>query len=376
MFSNLQPENFWNLVSPGPNIPRGVSFAAADIAAFGIKYPVYNDQLFGFTQQLIKSNPNIRNITAIYNPDLQNPYVMQYTLDVQRQVTSTMVFQSAVVGTRGVKFPEFRFANVVNRLTGLRPNPNMLGQPYYIDNSQSTTYYGWQNSFRKRFSGGFSFDANYTWSKALGNGGGDTGTYYDGENGTRNQNFFDLRADRGPTSSDITHYFSGSWMYQLPGFKGQNPIIHHGLGGWQVTGIFSAQTGLPVTITQSSTTSAQRADYVGGNAVLSDYQSTLRYLNPAAFKLIPIGKAGAAIRDGNVGPGEVRAPGLWNLNFSIARNFTLHENLKLQIRTDMFNAFNHTNLSGLQTSVNNARFGQLTNTLGARIMQVNARISF
>ena len=140
---------------------------------------------------------------------------------------------------------------------------------------------------RKRFSSGFSFDANYTWSKALGNGGGDTGVYYDGENGTRNQNFFDLRADRGPTASDITHYFSGSWMYQLPGFKGQNALVRHGLGGWQITGIFSAQTGLPMIITQSSTTSAQRADYVGGNAVLSDYQSTLRYLNPAAFKLIP-----------------------------------------------------------------------------------------
>jgi len=376
MFSNLQPENFWNLVSPGPNIPRAATFAAADIAAFGIKYPVYNDQLYTYTQQIVKANPNVRNITAIYNPDLQNPYVMQYTLDVQRQVTSTMVFQSAIVGTRGVKFPEFRVANVVDRVTGLRPNPNILGQPYYIDNSQSTVYYGWQNSFRKRFSAGFSFDANYTWSKALGNGGGDTGVYYDGENGTRNQNFFDLRADRGPTSSDITHYFSGSWMYQLPLFKGQNAIVRHGLGGWQVTGIFSAQTGLPVIITQSSTTSAQRADYVGGNAVLSDYQSTLRYLNPAAYKLVPIGKAGAAIRDGNVGPGSVRAPGLWNLNLSIARNFTLRENLKLQIRTDMLNAFNHTNLSGLQTSVNNARFGQLTDTLGARIMQVNARISF
>jgi outer membrane receptor protein involved in Fe transport len=376
MFSNLQPENFWNLVQPASNIPRGVVFAAADIAAFGIKYPIYNDQLFNYTQQLVKSNPNVRNITAIFNANLQDPYVMQYTLDVQRQVTSTMVFQSAIVGTRGVKFPEYRVSNAVNRLTGLRPNPNLLGQPYYIDNSQSTTYYGWQNSFRKRFSSGFSFDANYTWSKALGNGGGDTGVYYDGENGTRNQDFFDLRADRGPTSSDITHYFSGDWLYTLPLFKGQNAILRHGLGGWQLTGIFSAQTGLPVIITQSSTTPAQRADYIGGNAVLPNYQSTLQYLNPAAFQLIPIGKAGAAIRDGNSGPGSVRAPGLWNLNFSIARNFTLRENVKLQIRTDMLNAFNHTNLNALITSVNDPRFGQLTNTVGARVMQVNARISF
>jgi hypothetical protein len=163
----------------------------------------------------------------------------------------------------------------------------------------------------------------------------------------------------------------------LPGFKGQNPIIRHGLGGWQVTGILSAQTGLPIIITQSSNTPAQRADYVGGAAVLSNYQSTLQYLNVAAFPKIPVASAsGSPIRNGNSGPGEVRAPGLWNLNFSIATNFTLHENVKLQIRTDMFNAFNHTNLTGLQTSVNNARFGQLTDTLGARVMQVNARISF
>jgi hypothetical protein len=163
----------------------------------------------------------------------------------------------------------------------------------------------------------------------------------------------------------------------MPLFKGQNAILRHGLGGWQLTGIFSAQTSLPVIITQSSTTPAQRADYVGGNAVLPNYQSTLQYLNPAAFRLIPVAKAsGAAIRDGNSGPGSVRAPGLWNLNFSIARNFSLRENLKLQIRTDMLNAFNHTNLTALVTSVNDPRFGQLTNTLGARIMQVNARISF
>ena len=144
-------------------------------------------------------------VSGIYNTHLQSPYTMQYTLDLQRQITSTTVFQTAVVGTRGVKFPMFRPVNSVNRITGLRPNPN-LGQPNYVDNSQTVTYYGWQNSLRKRFSRSFSFDVNYTWSKALSNGGGDTGAYYDGENSSRNQEFFDLKADRGPTASDITHY--------------------------------------------------------------------------------------------------------------------------------------------------------------------------
>jgi hypothetical protein len=289
-----------------------------------------------------------------------------------------MMFQTAFVGTRGVKFPLFRpNANAVDRVTGLRPNAN-LGQAFYVDNSQSLTYYGWQNSFRKRFLYNFSFDVNYTWSKALANGGGDIGANYDGENSSRNPNFFDLKADRGPTASDLTHYFSADWVYQLPGLSGQGALVRHSVGGWQVTGIVTAQTGLGgMTIAQSSTTSDQRADYIGGQAVLSNYRETLQYLNAAAFARIPVSSAsGAPIRPGNVGPGEIRPPGMWNLNFSLAKNFSLGENVKLQIRTDMFNALNHTSLSGLRTSVNDAFFGQLLSTQGARVIQWNARLTF
>ena len=375
MFSNVVPEDFWNLVSSAPNVPYRVNFTSADISTFGIKYPDYNDNFMTYVQQLIKTT-SITNVTGIYNPKLQSPYTMQYTLDIQREITPTMVFQTAFVGTRGVKFILFRTANTVDRITGLRPNPN-LRQPNYVDNSQTSTYYGWQNSFRKRFSHNLSFDANYTWSKSIGNGGGDTGAYYDGENFSRNQNFFDLRADRGPTASDITHYFSGAWVYQLPSLAQQSAFVRHTLGGWQATGMLRAQTGLPIIVTQSSSIPAQRADYVGGEAVLSNYRDTLQYLNPAAFRLIPVSSAsGAPIRPGNAGPGVARAPGLWNVDFSLAKNFSLRENIKLQIRTDMFNALNHTNLSGLRTSVNDAFFGQLLSTQGARVMQWNARITF
>ena len=188
----------------------------------------------------------------------------------------------------------WRYANVVNRQTGLRPNPN-LGQPYYMDNSQSSTYYGWQNTFKKRFSNRFSFDVNYTWSKTLANGGGDIGSYYQGENSSRNQDFFNLAADRGPTPFDITHYFSSNWVYQTPALTSWGkPWISHVLGDWQVSGILRANTGLPVTITQTSSTPNQRARYIGGSVVLPNYQSTLQYLNPAAFQLAPLIRASGA----------------------------------------------------------------------------------
>jgi len=64
------------------------------------------------------------------------------------------------------------------------------------------------------------------------------------------------------------------------------------------------------------------------------------------------------------------------VDFSLAKNFTIRENMRLQIRTDLFNALNHTNLSGLRTSINDAFFGQLLSTTGARIVQLNARLTF
>ncbi|HEX5481987.1 MAG TPA: TonB-dependent receptor [Terriglobia bacterium] len=375
MFSNIMPEDFWNLVSSAPNVPYRQVFTPTQISSFGIAYPQYNANFFSYAEQLAKTT-SATNASLIANPMLRNPYTMQYTFDVQRQVTPSIMFETAFVGTRGVKLPLYRFGNVINRTTGLAPNPN-LNQFYYLDNSMSSTYFGWQNSVRKRFSRSLSFDVNYTWSKTLSNGGGDIGSYYQGENSVTNQDFFNLRADRGPPSFDITHYFSADWVYQLPSLSGQNSFVHRMLGEWQATGIVTATTGLPVIVTQSSSTPVQRGEYIGGPAVLPNYTGTLRYLNPAAFQRIPVSPAsGAPIQPGNAGPGEWRAPGQWNLDFSLAKNFSLRENLKLQVRADAFNALNHTNLSGLRTSVNDPRFGQLLSTRGARVIQLNARITF
>jgi hypothetical protein len=175
----------------------------------------------------------------------------------------------------------------------------------------------------------------------------------------------------------LTHYFSAGWVYELPGLSSSNAVARHVLGGWQATGIFRAQSGLPANITQSSPTSSQRSDYVGGDPVLSDYRDTLQYLNPAAFARVPVSSVtGAPIRPGNAGYGIVRNPGLWNLDFSLAKNFQIRDSMRLQVRTDMFNATNHTNLSGLRTSVNDRFFGQLLSTRGARVVQLNARLTF
>jgi hypothetical protein len=154
-------------------------------------------------------------------------------------------------------------------------------------------------------------------------------------------------------------------------------LLRPALGGWQLSTIFSAQTGSAYTVTQSSSLPASRPDYIGGSAILPDYRTTLQYLNPADFARVPIiAASGGTARPGNIGNGAIRGPGQWNIDFSLAKNFKLVERAQLQVRTDMFDALNHTNLSGLVTEITNARFGQLTSTGGARTIQLNARLSW
>lgn len=380
MFTPNTAEVGWFATAIGPNIPSRQELSPANISRFGVKFPMFNADFLRQIQQLAQeagSTPS--NVFQIFDQNLQAPYTMQFSFDVQRELTRTLVLNTGFVGTRGVKLTLFRSANRVDRITGVRPNPN-LSQPVYSDNSQTLSYYSWQTSLKKRFSSHFSVDLGYTWSKGLGTAAGDFGAWFAGENSnTLNQEFFDLRSDYGPTAYDMTHFFTGAWVYEVPGLSSQqNKAVSTLLGGWQLSGILRASTGLPVTVTQSSSIPGQRGEFVGGGDVkFGNYRDTLLYLNPAVFRLIPVSSAsGAPIRPGNVGRGSIREPGLWNLDFTVSKSIRIRESARLQVRADMFNALNHTNLSGLRTSLNDAFFGRLLGTRGSRQIQLGGVFNF
>ncbi|MDX2180859.1 MAG: hypothetical protein SFV18_14775 [Bryobacteraceae bacterium] len=380
MFTPNTAEVGWFATSISPNIPSRQELGPANISRFGVKFPLYNTDFLRYVQQLGQeagSTPS--NVFQIFNQDMRAPYTMQFSFDVQRQLTRSLVLNTGFVGTRGVHLTLFRAANRVDRITGLRPNPN-LSQPIYSDNSQTLSYYSWQTSLKKRFSNRFSVDVGYTWSKSLGNAAGDFGAWFTGENSnTLNQEFFDLRSDYGPTAYDLKHFFTGAWVYEVPELpRLQNGIGRTVFGGWQISGILRANSGLPVTITQSSSIPGQRGEFVGGGPVQFDnYRETLQYLNPAVFSLIPVSSAsGAPIRPGNVGRGSIREPGLWNLDFTVSKAIRIREAARLQIRADLFNSLNHTNLSGLRTSRNDAFFGRLLGTRGSRQIQLGGVLNF
>lgn len=337
-----------------------------------LQFPVYNDTIAAIIEPRQQTQP-----TLVINPQLQMPYVLSSYFGIQHSLTSTLVLESAYVGNRGVKFPMNRTYNLPDRVTGVRPN-TAIGQGYYLDNSQTSWYHSWQTTLRRRFSKGLTLAVRYTWGKQLSTDSGDIGAYYQNNANVRAQDFFNLRPEWGPADGDITSYFSSDWVYQLPALSSlSSPILRQALGGWQVSGVLSAGTGQPLVITETTGENVSRPDVIG-NPINSNYSSTLQYLNKSAFVLVPISQAsGLPIRPGDLGRGVVRGPGFWNVDLSLGKTFSIAEKAQLQIRMDAFNAFNHTNFTSLaSTDATSGSFGRFTNTMGARVAQVNARLSW
>jgi len=377
LFSGQVAGAMWAHVQPAPAVPFRFNFIRADTTRLSIRWPTYNDDL----RKTIESETQARgwiNTFSVVNPHLQNPYTMQFTFGIQRELTSNLSLETAYVGNRGVKFLMHRWMNEPDRVTGLRPNPR-LNVNYYVDESQQTFYSSWQTSLRKRFSRGLSASAHYTWGRSLSTAGGDIGAYYQGDGDARTQDFFNPRADRGPSTGDITHYFTGEWVYEAPRFVSMsNRAVRGIIGGWQVSGILLARSGTPAQLSQTGTSlQVTRPDYVGGQVYFDDYRTTLRYLNPAAFTLLPLHPVSRApARPGNVGNNAIREPGAWNVNFGLSKEFFITEQARFRIGMDAFNFFNHTNLTGLVANLNNRFFGELQGTGGARLVQLNARLSW
>jgi hypothetical protein len=220
-----------------------------------------------------------------------------------------------------------------------------------------------------------NFNVNYTRATNTAFCGGDV------VNTCVPQDSIDFRADYGPTDFEIRDAFKASFVYQLPlphmaalqGRAGKSLV-----GGWQFSGILTANDGTPVNITnKSSSYPSDRPNPIPGiPAILGNYQSTRLYLNAAAFASVPIVKAsGAQQQDGTLGRDVYFGPGGWNLDSSLAKSFDITERVHFQLRGDFFNTFNHTNLSGLVTNISTGSFGQLTSAT-ARSVQIGGKLFF
>src|SRR5207302_9155456 len=215
--------------------------------------------------------------------------------------------------------------------------PNLGGITMSESNGLSD-YKALQVWINRRFTNRLSWQVAYTWSHATSNVPLTSFT-------SATTDPFNFNIDKGDSDLDRRHMFVSNAVYALPTFKIRGSLASHILGNWQVNGILTALSGIPLDINtgagglyfglSAAAPGGFRPDLVPGVPIYLHTADKTQYLNPAAFA------APAPGRFGNLRRGLVRQPGIKNVDFSVAKNWKMHERYGLQFRAEAFNLFNH-----------------------------------
>src|SRR5262249_3070022 len=123
-----------------PVVPFRVILSRSEAQQLGIRYPAYAEDTLPIVERDVAQRGR-QLIFSVLDPELQNPYTMNFQLNVQRSLGQDLMLEVGYVGVRGVKFPMHRRFNLPDRVTGERPNPLIIPGGYFVDNSESTTYH-------------------------------------------------------------------------------------------------------------------------------------------------------------------------------------------------------------------------------------------
>ncbi len=244
-----------------------------------------------------------------------------------------------------------------------------------LENSAQSWYDAGYVNVRRRYSGGFTFLANYTWAKDLSDAPDFRSPMFES---SIPQNDSALYAERGP-ACDIRHRFALSAVYDIPAWD-HSGFVRAVSKDWHVSTVYQVQTGFPFTISVFGDTANAgtvlgenpiRANVTGQPVFTSGTQTAEHWFNTAAFAAPP------AYTFGTSGRNSVYGPGTQTLDLAVVRDFPLTERAKFQFRGEFFNALNHTNLGTPDRFVNTPQFGTITEaTTPGRQIQLSARLSF
>jgi hypothetical protein len=271
----------------------------------------------------------------------------------------------------------------------LRPNVGMsaqFGTNAYITNLGSSTYHGMLVSLQKRFSKGFEFDFNYTWSHSLDNQSSVVNTV----SGGLLCDIVKLNACKGDSDFDIRHLANANGIWDLPIGRGRwlggnmNKWVDTFIGGWTISGILGVRSGLAI----SSASGAFPVSFIVNSPAIvvgneSAFKANIReegggiqfFADPAA--------AQAALRfprHGEIGGRNTfRTPAFWNLDMGISKKFKMpwSESHRLTFRADAFNVTNTNSFSSPNLTFGSTTFGRITASLSSpRELQFAVRYDF
>ena len=295
------------------------------------------------------------------------PESWQWNVTVSREILKNTVAEISYIGNHGSHiwrravnvndvapdkravvvqaFKDGTGSQAVAQANRIYPN---LGSITMSESNGTSDYKALQVWVNRRFANRLSWQVAYTWSHATSNVPLTSFT-----SGTTDPFNFDL--DQGDSDLDRRQMFVSNAVYSLPSFKKWGSFAHHLLGDWQLNGIVTLLSGIPLDVQTgisgqyfglySNAPGGFRPDLVPGQPIYLKGADKTVYLNPAAFK------APAPGQFGNLKRGTVRQPGISNVDFSIAKNWKFKEKYGVQFRTEMFNLLNHANFNGFNPNM-------------------------
>jgi len=376
MYERIQGNDMYDA---GPNIPfsLGVTNNSVTLADPGIL----------LATGAAASRPiNPADLTGLAVDNYKLPASYQYSVGVQHSLNAKSVLSVSYVGNQN------RHQNDRSQYNLPDPSalPALIGGAQYTlapgltypgfhairltANEANSHYNAFQVDLNSQVGRDLQLRAYYTLSRTIdpttaGNGGGDLGNVSNPYAGWRH--------DVGPGGYDRTHNVAFNFIYDIPVFRSsQSRLVKTALGGWQVSGIVTMSSGLPINIGLSGNQSgnglpaaANRPNLTGSVA----YPHTVaQWFDTTAFTAPAVGTFGT------LGHNALRGPGRDNWNMSLFKSFVFSEarGSRLEFRAESFNTWNHTQFHDVSTNLGDSKFGQVTSAFEPRIFQLGMKIVF
>ena len=369
-------------VEPSPQVP----IITTPILYYGTLSTLLSSTGFTFPATVVGQDRHART-----------PYTINMSLSVQRKVGFGTVVDVGYVGVLGRHLNWFRDLNAIPLGANFLPanadptNPAVPLAASFLrpklgyaninlsEWNATSSYHSLQAQANRRFARGVQFGVSWTWSKAM--------DYVDTD-GTPITAVVSPRVwNYGLAGFDRTHVFKANYLWDVPSAPWKTGVPNLVLNGWQVSGITSFVSGAPLGVSYSLVTARDTTGtpdlgariVVTANPVLPKGERTFdRNFRTDAFAPPASGSIGNAAKT------VIRGPGGNNFDLTIVKNFPIREPLRLQFRCEMYNAFNHTQFTTLNTAARfdaqgrqvNSTFGAFTAAGAPRYIQMALRLRF
>ncbi len=330
----------------------------------------------GFPANFLDPSNIVLSRLLVRTADRHAPNFMlqQFGGGIERQFGQAFVGSVDVTGSIGRNQAVLRNLNQplpgTQDANGPLPYPN-FGHIQWREMVGDSSFKGMDLSLEKRFANGYGYRASYTLSKSI-----DQAPEHLSASSGRPQNGRDLKSWEGPSDFDIRHRFVGNFIAELPFGEGKRWATAGPasaiLGGWLVSGIYTARSGRPFTVTQGNNNVGAGATGLPDRTGDPKGQETVdNWFNVAAFTRVVSGKFG------NAGRNLYRGPGFATFDMSVQRRVAVREHVGVTLRWDVFNLFNRANFGNPVSDITAATAGTIQSLAGdPRIMQFALRLEF